>query len=91
MRHRIIPYDDYNRVLPPPKRETSSAQSGRSSADWLIMVGKSLKFMKRIKVLADFNGYLPPPERQFYIGTITEQFGNIALRHGWKVIEIYER
>jgi len=47
--------------------------------------------MKRIKVLADFNGYLPPPERQFYIGTITEQFGNIALRHGWKVIEIYER
>lgn len=45
--------------------------------------------MKRIKVLADFNGYLPP-ERQFYIGTITEQFGNVALRHGWKVIEIYE-
>jgi len=46
--------------------------------------------MKRIKVLADFNGYLPP-ERQFYIGTITEQFGNIALRYGWKIIEVYER
>ena len=39
----------------------------------------------------DYNQVIPPPERQFYIGTITEQFGNIALRHGWKIIEVYER
>lgn len=31
-----------------------------------------------------------PPERQDVIGTVTQTFGNSALRNDWKIIEIYE-
>lgn len=46
--------------------------------------------MKRIKAYDDYNGYLPPPSKQYFVGAITLQFGNKALRHGWKIIEIDE-
>lgn len=42
--------------------------------------------MKKI-LLDDYN---QTPVRGGAIGTVTTQFGNSALRHGWKIIEIYE-
>jgi hypothetical protein len=43
--------------------------------------------MKKIIVYDDYNGKIPPPERQNVVGAITTQFCNPAPRHGWKVIE----
>lgn len=48
------------------------------------------KYMKKIIPYDDYNGKVPPPEKQEYIGTLTPQFGALALRHGWKIIEVYE-
>ena len=43
--------------------------------------------MKKIMLIDDFNGKIPPPGRQGIVGAITTQFGNPAPRHGWKIIE----
>ena len=47
--------------------------------------------MKKILVYDDYNGFLPPLEKQGIIGTITSQIGNLAPRHGWKIIEINDK
>lgn len=44
--------------------------------------------MKKIMLIDDFNGKIPPPGRQGIVGAITTQFGNPAPRHGWKIIEV---
>lgn len=38
----------------------------------------------------DYNSVLPPPDKQGVFGTITNETGNKALRHNWKLIVIYE-
>lgn len=43
---------------------------------------------KKIIVYDDYNGKIPPIERQGIVGAITTQFGNPAPRHGWKIIEV---
>ena len=25
-----------------------------------------------------------------YVGTVTQEFGNTAFRHGWKIVEVFE-
>ena len=42
----------------------------------------------RFIVYDDYNSIIP--KNQELIGTITTQFGNPALRHGFKILEIYE-
>lgn len=44
--------------------------------------------MKRIIVYDDYNSKIP--KDQDVVGTVTTQFGNSSLRHGWKIIEVYE-
>ena len=46
------------------------------------------KMKKRIIIYDDYNSKFP--KEQGIIGTITPQFGNTALRNGWKIIEVYE-
>ena len=46
--------------------------------------------MKKIIPYDDYNGKIPPPDKWNYVGTVTPQFGALALRHGWKIIEFYE-
>ena len=48
------------------------------------------KYMKKIIPYDDYNGKVPPPDKMDYIGTLTPQFGALALRNGWKIIEVYE-
>jgi hypothetical protein len=43
---------------------------------------------KKIIIYDDFNSAIP--KEQSYIGSITTQIGNSALRHGYKLIEVYE-
>ena len=43
----------------------------------------------RFLVYDDFNSTFPKNQR--LIGTITTQFGNTCLRHGFKIMEMYER
>jgi len=43
---------------------------------------------KAVLIYDDFNSRFP--QNQQIIGTITPQFGNLASRNGWKIIEIYE-
>lgn len=45
--------------------------------------------MPDIILYDDFNSVVPC--EQGVIGTVTIQFGNKALRHGWKIIEVYEQ
>lgn len=47
-----------------------------------------MKKMKKIIIYDDYNSKVP--QNQDVIGTVTTQFGNSALRHGWKTIEVYE-
>lgn len=52
---------------------------------------KSTLFMKhRTLAYDDYNAVLPPKNKQGVFGTITNETGNKALRHNWKLIEIYE-
>lgn len=48
------------------------------------------KYIKKIIPYDDYNGKVPPPEKLDYIGTLTPQFGALALRNGWKIIELFE-
>lgn len=38
----------------------------------------------------DYNQLIPSPDTWDIIGTITPQFGALALRNGWKIIECME-
>lgn len=44
--------------------------------------------MKKIIIYDDYNSKVP--QNQDVIGTVTTQFGNSAIRHGFKLIEICE-
>lgn len=46
--------------------------------------------MRTIIPYDDYNTRIPHPNKRNVIGAITPQFGNPALRNGWKIIEIDE-
>lgn len=60
------------------------------STDGSGNIPKVIIMKKKILAYDDYNGTLPPPHKQGYIGTLTPQCGNPAPRHGWKIIEVYE-
>jgi hypothetical protein len=43
---------------------------------------------KRIIVYDDYNSNIP--KNQDVVGTVTTMFGRDSLRHGFKIIEIYD-
>ena len=45
----------------------------------------------RVLCYDDYNAVLPPKEKQGIFGTITNETGNKALRHNWKLILVYEQ
>lgn len=46
--------------------------------------------MKTIIPYDDYNRKVPPSDKWDYVGTVTPQFGALALRNGWKIIELFE-
>jgi hypothetical protein len=44
--------------------------------------------MKKIIPFDDYNRKIPPPDKWGEMGTVTTTFGHIALRNGWKIIEV---
>ena len=44
--------------------------------------------MKKIIPFDDYNQKTPPLDKRDEIGTVTTTFGHMALRNGWKIIEV---
>ena len=44
----------------------------------------------KILLYDDFNGIIPPKDKQQYVGSITTMWGRNAFRAGWKIIEIWQ-
>ena len=44
--------------------------------------------MKKIIVYDDYNSNIP--KNQDVVGTVTTMFGRDSLRHGFKIIEVYD-
>lgn len=44
----------------------------------------------KLLVYDDYNSKIVGDAEKSVVGTITLQFGNLALRHGYKIIEIYD-